>query len=58
MGGLGGEVGGGSLGVDPQLAQLHEKAVPLVELVGVLEQLLLDRFGARRRPQPVQGSVQ
>jgi ferredoxin-nitrite reductase len=49
---------GGSLGVDPQLAQLHEKAVPLVELVGVLEQLLLDRFGARRRPQPVQGSVQ
>ena len=45
---------GGSLGVDPQLAQLHEKAVPLVELVGVLEQLLLDRFGARRRPQPVQ----
>lgn len=40
---------GGSLGVDPQLAQLHEKAIPLVELVGVLEQLLLDRFGARRR---------
>ena len=39
---------GGSLGEDPQLAQLHQGAVPLTELPAVLEQLLIERFGASR----------
>ena len=37
---------------DPQLAELHEKAVPLSELADVLEGLLVERFGARRRAAP------
>jgi ferredoxin-nitrite reductase len=41
---------GGSMGADPQLAELHHKGVPLAELADVLEDLLVDRFGARRRP--------
>jgi len=40
---------GGSLGADPKLAELHHKGVPLSELSDVLEQLLVERFGARRR---------
>ena len=41
---------GGSMGADPQLAELHHKGVPLAELADVLEDLLVERFGARRRP--------
>jgi ferredoxin-nitrite reductase len=41
---------GGSMGNDPQLASLHDKGVPLSELPDVLENLLVERFGARRRP--------
>jgi len=40
---------GGDMGADPQLAELHDKGVPLVQLVPVLETLLVERFGARRR---------
>jgi len=40
---------GGDMGADPKLAELHDKGVPLVQLVPVLETLLVERFGARRR---------
>ena len=43
---------GGSMGAEPKLAELHEKGVPLSDLADVLEQLLLEQFGARRR-EPV-----
>jgi ferredoxin-nitrite reductase len=32
------------------LAELHHKGVPLTQLADVLEDLLVERFGARRRP--------
>ncbi|MFM9109418.1 MAG: ferredoxin--nitrite reductase [Prochlorococcaceae cyanobacterium] len=41
---------GGSMAGAGQLAELHDKAVPLSDLPDVLEQLLVERFGARRRP--------
>jgi len=41
---------GGDMGADPKLAELHDKGVPLVQLVPVLENLLIERYGARRRP--------
>ncbi|MDI9406236.1 MAG: ferredoxin--nitrite reductase [Chitinophagaceae bacterium] len=40
---------GGSMDAEPKLAELHEKGVPLSDLAVVLEQLLVERFGARRR---------
>jgi ferredoxin-nitrite reductase len=40
---------GGSMADDPKLAVLHEKAVPLSDLPDVLENLLVERFGASRR---------
>ncbi len=40
---------GGSMAAEPTLAQLHEKGVPLSELPDVLETLLVEHFGARRR---------
>jgi ferredoxin-nitrite reductase len=40
---------GGSMADDPQLAVLHEKAVPLCDLPDVLETLLVERFGAIHR---------
>ena len=40
---------GGSMEGDPRLAELHDKGVPLSELPDVLEQLLVEHFGARRR---------
>ena len=40
---------GGSMGEEPRLAELHHKGVPLSELPGVLEELLVEHFGARRR---------
>ncbi|MFM2079741.1 MAG: Ferredoxin--nitrite reductase [Cyanobacteriota bacterium] len=40
---------GGSMGADPKLAELHDKGVPLTQLADVLEELLVERFGARRR---------
>ena len=40
---------GGSMGDEPKLAELHHKGVPLSDLPDVLEQLLVERFGARRR---------
>lgn len=43
---------GGSMGAVPKLAELHDKAVPLSDLPDVLEELLVERFGARPR-QPV-----
>ena len=43
---------GGSMGAEPKLAELHETGVPLSDLADVLEQLLLEQFGARRR-EPV-----
>jgi ferredoxin-nitrite reductase len=39
---------GGRMDSLPQLAELHEKAVPLSDLPGVLEDLLVERFDARR----------
>ena len=41
---------GGSMGAHPQLAQLHDKGVPLERLTDALESLLLEHFGAKRRP--------
>jgi ferredoxin-nitrite reductase len=41
---------GGDMGADPKLAALHHKGVPLSQLADVLEDLLVERFGARRRP--------
>jgi len=38
---------GGEMGADPKLAELHDKGVPLTLLPDVLEQLLVERFGAR-----------
>ena len=40
---------GGDMGSDPRLAELHDKGVPLSQLADVLEDLLVQRFGARRR---------
>jgi ferredoxin-nitrite reductase len=40
---------GGSMGSEPRLAELHHKGVPLSQLSDVLEDLLVERFGARRR---------
>jgi ferredoxin-nitrite reductase len=40
---------GGDMGADPKLAELHDKGVPLALLPDVLEQLLVERFGARPR---------
>jgi ferredoxin-nitrite reductase len=40
---------GGDLGAEPRLAELHDKGVPLAQLTDVLEDLLVERFGARRR---------
>jgi ferredoxin-nitrite reductase len=42
---------GGAMGDDPRLAELHDKGVPLSQLADVLEDLLVERFGARRRAQ-------
>ncbi|MEB3265127.1 MAG: ferredoxin--nitrite reductase [Cyanobacteriota bacterium] len=41
---------GGSMEAGGQLAELHHKGVPLSDLPDVLEQLLVQRFGAKRRP--------
>ena len=41
---------GGSMAGDPRLGELHDKPVPLSQLPDVLEDLLVQRFGARRRP--------
>ncbi|MBM5799372.1 MAG: ferredoxin--nitrite reductase [Cyanobacteria bacterium K_DeepCast_35m_m2_023] len=41
---------GGDMGADPRLAELHDKGVPLSQLADVLEDLLVERFGAQRRP--------
>jgi ferredoxin-nitrite reductase len=43
---------GGAMDAEPQLAELHHKGVPLSDLADVLEQLLVERFGARRLPSP------
>jgi ferredoxin-nitrite reductase len=40
---------GGSMAAEPRLAELQEKGVPLSALPDVLEALLVERFGARRR---------
>lgn len=40
---------GGAMDAEPKLAELHDKGVPLSDLPDVLEQLLVERFGARRR---------
>ena len=40
---------GGSMGAEPRLAELHHKGVPLSDLTDVLENLLVEHFGARRR---------
>jgi ferredoxin-nitrite reductase len=40
----------GSMGSQPRLAELHHKGVPLDQLTDTLESLLVERFGARRRP--------
>jgi len=40
---------GGTMDSEPRLAELHNKGVPLTDLADVLEQLLVERFGARRR---------
>jgi ferredoxin-nitrite reductase len=43
---------GGSMDAAPKLAELHDKGVPLTDLADVLEELLVERFGARRRAAP------
>ncbi|MCP9917736.1 ferredoxin--nitrite reductase [Cyanobium sp. ATX 6F1] len=43
----------GSMAGDPRLGELHETPVPLSQLPDVLEALLVERFGARRRTQPL-----
>jgi ferredoxin-nitrite reductase len=43
---------GGSMDSQPKLAELHDKGVPLNDLPDVLEQLLVERFGARRLQSP------
>jgi ferredoxin-nitrite reductase len=40
---------GGTMDAEPKLAELHHKGVPLSDLADVLEGLLVERFGARRR---------
>ncbi len=40
---------GGAMDAEPKLAELHDKGVPLSDLPDVLEELLVERFGARRR---------
>lgn len=40
---------GGAMDDEPRLAALHDKGVPLSDLPDVLEALLVERFGARRR---------
>ncbi len=40
---------GGSMGAQPKLAELHDKGIPLSGLTDALEELLVERFGARRR---------
>jgi ferredoxin-nitrite reductase len=40
----------GSMGPHPRLAELHHKGVPLEQLTDTLEALLVERFGAKRRP--------
>ncbi len=44
---------GGSMSSDPKLAELHDKGVPLTQLADVLEDLLVERFGARRKEAKV-----
>ncbi len=44
---------GGAMDAEPKLAALHDKGVPLSDLPDVLEQLLVERFGARRRGSAV-----
>lgn len=39
----------GSMDAEPKLAELHDKGVPLSDLPDVLEELLVERFGTRRR---------
>jgi ferredoxin-nitrite reductase len=39
---------GGTMDSHPKLAELHDKGVPLSDLAGVLEDLLVEHFGARR----------
>ena len=41
------------MGCDPKLAELHDKGVPLTQLADVLEHLLVERFGARRKEAQV-----
>ncbi|MCT0214542.1 ferredoxin--nitrite reductase [Synechococcus sp. CS-1324] len=41
---------GGSMAAEPRLGELHDKPIPLSQLSDVLETLLVERFGARRRP--------
>ncbi|MCT0225344.1 ferredoxin--nitrite reductase [Synechococcus sp. CS-1328] len=41
---------GGCMDADPKLAELHDKGVPLSDLPAVLEQLLVEHFGAQRKP--------
>jgi ferredoxin-nitrite reductase len=43
---------GGAMDAEPKLAELHDKGVPLSDLPDVLETLLVERFGARRRGSP------
>ena len=40
---------GGSMGAEPALAALHNKGVPLSQLVDALEAVLIEHHGARRR---------
>jgi ferredoxin-nitrite reductase len=47
---------GGSMDAEPKLAELHDKGVPLSDLADVLELLLVERFGARRR-HPAAGAT-
>ncbi|MFM7087471.1 MAG: ferredoxin--nitrite reductase [Cyanobium sp.] len=41
---------GGSMGAEPRLATLQHKGVPLSDLPDALESLLVEHYGARRRP--------
>ncbi len=43
---------GGSQGVDPKLGDLHLKAVPAEDIQNVLRDILIEKFGATKKPEP------
>jgi ferredoxin-nitrite reductase len=40
---------GGSQGKDPQIGEVHQKAIPAEDIQNVLRQVLIEQFGAKPR---------